>query len=822
MAYRDLRDFLAQLEACGELKRISVPVDPNLEMTELCDRVLKAGGPALLFEHPKGEFHAPSGGPIPVLGNLFGTPQRVARAMGVDGDDWRGALREIGRLLAFLKEPEPPKSLKDAWQTTRPVFMKVLDMAPKVRGSGPCHDVVWEGADVDLSRLPVQTCWPGDAGPLITWGLTVTRGPHKKRQNLGIYRQQVIAPNKVILRWLGTRGGALDFRDHAHAHPGTPFPVAVALGADPATILGAVTPVPDSLSEYQFAGLLRGARTEIVRCLTHDLQVPATAEIVLEGFIRPDPADPTGYESAAEGPFGDHTGYYNDIERFPVLSIERITLRRDPIYHSTYTGKPPDEPAVLGVALNEVFVPLLQKQYPEISDFYLPPEGCSYRLAIVAMNKQYPGHAKRVMFGVWSFLRQFMYTKFILVTDADVDIRDWKEVVWALTTRVDPTRDTLLVESTPIDYLDFASPVAGLGSKMGIDATHKWPGETQREWGRPIAMDAAVKARVDALWEELGLGGRTSRTLQLTPPPDGPSTTARPRALTRPPRAVQAQQRGSDRQLAHQASHATDARQRQRDTDQRGGDRARRGTALGRRGRRDDASRGVPGEQRLHPLQIRLRDQSRLAFGEFLGAGHDGGGALAVREIAARSFSSSARVVAKGAGAACESSMRRQSNTAPATAKKIITPTIAASRYESQKYTITPVAANNSANSRQPMPASNSASWWPTRPRSSEYSRLASSNRVRMSPSSASARRASAPRSVPPPASRSGASLIGRSTRYRGSTAMLSGDSSAGRPRGRCRRRCRSPATGDHARSRPWRGPRPSRDRRLRLPFPAA
>jgi 4-hydroxy-3-polyprenylbenzoate decarboxylase len=319
----------------------------------------------------------------------------------------------------------------------------------------------------------------------------------------------VIAPNKVILRWLGTRGGALDFRDHAHVHPGTPFPVAVALGADPATILGAVTPVPDSLSEYQFAGLLRGARSEVVRCLTHDLQVPATAEIVLEGFIRPDPADPTGYESAAEGPFGDHTGYYNDVERFPVLSIERITLRRDPIYHSTYTGKPPDEPAVLGVALNEVFVPLLQKQYPEISDFYLPPEGCSYRLAIVAMNKQYPGHAKRVMFGVWSFLRQFMYTKFILVTDADVDIRDWKEVVWALTTRVDPARDTLLVESTPIDYLDFASPAAGLGSKMGIDATNKWPGETQREWGRPIAMDAAVKARVDALWEELGLGGRT-------------------------------------------------------------------------------------------------------------------------------------------------------------------------------------------------------------------------------------------------------------------------------------------------------------------------
>jgi 4-hydroxy-3-polyprenylbenzoate decarboxylase len=505
MAYRDLRDFLTQLEVQGELKRITAPVDPKLEMTELCDRVLKAGGPALLFEHPKGEFRAPSGGTIPVLGNLFGTPQRVARAMGVAGDDWRGALREIGQLLAFLKEPEPPKSLRDAWQNTRPVFMKVLDMAPKERASGPCQDVVWEGADVDLARLPVQTCWPGDAGPLITWGLTVTRGPHKKRQNLGIYRQQVIGRNKVIMRWLAHRGGALDFRDHSLHAPGTPFPIAVALGADPATILGAVTPVPDSLSEYQFAGLLRGGRTEIVKCITHDLQVPATAEIVLEGFIQPDSNDPTGYETAAEGPFGDHTGYYNEVERFPVFTIEHITLRRDPIYHSTYTGKPPDEPSMLGVALNEVFVPLLQKQYPEITDFYLPPEGCSYRLAVVSMKKQYPGHAKRVMFGVWSFLRQFMYTKFIIVTDDDVDVRSWPEVVWALTTRVDPARDTLLVESTPIDYLDFASPVAGLGSKMGIDATGKWPGETHREWGRPIIMDAAVKARVDLLMRELGL-----------------------------------------------------------------------------------------------------------------------------------------------------------------------------------------------------------------------------------------------------------------------------------------------------------------------------
>ncbi len=503
MSYRDLREFIAQLEAAGELRRVAQAVDPRLEMTELCDRVLKVGGPALLFLHPLGDFRAPSGAPIPVLGNLFGTPLRVARAMGADGSNWRDSLREVGRLLAFLKEPEPPKGLKDAWQTTRPLVLKVMDMAPKVKSSAPCQDVVWEGSDVDLARLPVQTCWPGDAGPLITWGLVVTRGPHKKRQNLGIYRQQLIARNKVIMRWLSTRGGALDFRDHALAHPGTPFPIAVALGADPATILGAVTPVPDTLSEYQFAGLLRGARTEIVGCLTHDLQVPAAAEIVLEGYIHPDAADPTGYETAPEGPFGDHTGYYNEVERFPVFTLERITLRRDPIYHSTYTGKPPDEPAMLGVALNEVFVPLLQKQYPEIVDFYLPPEGCSYRLAVVALRKQYPGHAKRVMFGVWSFLRQFMYTKMIIVTDADVDIRDWKDVIWALTTRVDPARDLTIVDRTPIDYLDFASPVAGLGGKLGIDATNKWPGETTREWGRPIAMDAAVKARVDTLYREL-------------------------------------------------------------------------------------------------------------------------------------------------------------------------------------------------------------------------------------------------------------------------------------------------------------------------------
>lgn len=499
MKYSDLRDFLARLERAGELRRVAAVVDPRLEMTEICDRVLRAAGPALLFETPKG--HA-----IPVLCNLFGTPRRVALAMGADaGDDPVEALREVGRLLAFLREPDPPRSLKDAWQNTRPAFMQVMHMAPKERSSAPCQEIVWEGDEVDLSRLPVQTCWPGDAAPLITWGLTVTRGPRKGRQNLGIYRQQVLSRNRVIMRWLEHRGGALDFRDHAQRHPGTPFPVAVALGADPATMLGAVTPVPDALSEYQFAGLLRGARTEIVKCLSHDLQVPASAEIVLEGHIRPDAADPSGFDRAREGPFGDHTGYYNEVEVFPVLTIDRITMRRAPIYHSTYTGKPPDEPAILGVALNEVFVPLLQKQFPEIADFYLPPEGCSYRMAIVSLRKQYPGHAKRVMFGVWSFLRQFMYTKFIVVTDEDVDIRQWKEVVWAIATRVDPARDTLIVESTPIDYLDFASPVAGLGAKMGIDATNKWPAETARPWGRPIAMDDAVKRRVDQMWGKLGL-----------------------------------------------------------------------------------------------------------------------------------------------------------------------------------------------------------------------------------------------------------------------------------------------------------------------------
>jgi 4-hydroxy-3-polyprenylbenzoate decarboxylase len=516
--YSDLRDFIAQLEARGELKRIAQPVSPNLEMTEISSRVLHAGGPALLFENP---HDAGRHWKIPVLTNLFGTPARVARGM---GEETVQALREVGRLLAYLKEPDPPRGLKDAWDKW-PVLKQVLNMSPRIVTSAPCHHTIIEGQAVDLQMLPVQTCWPGDAGPLITWGLVVTRGPGKPRQNLGIYRQQVIARDKAIMRWLAHRGGALDFHDHRLARPGEPFPVAVALGADPATMLGAVTPVPDSLSEYQFAGLLRGSKTELVKCIGSALQVPARAEIVLEGAIEVDadgsktraharqfgregalpPQALTGYEMALEGPFGDHTGYYNEREWFPVFTVKRLTLRENPIYHSTYTGKPPDEPAILGLALNEVFVPLLIKQFPEITDFYLPPEGCSYRLAVVAIRKGYPGHAKRVMFGIWSFLRQFMYTKFIIVCDDDIDIRDWKEVIWAMTTRVDPIRDMTLVDRTPIDYLDFASPISGLGSKVGIDATSKWEAETTREWGKVITMDAAVSARVDTIWNSLGL-----------------------------------------------------------------------------------------------------------------------------------------------------------------------------------------------------------------------------------------------------------------------------------------------------------------------------
>jgi 4-hydroxy-3-polyprenylbenzoate decarboxylase len=507
-ALADLRAFLDQLESRGELVRVTEPVSPDQEMTVLADRVLRAGGPALLIEQPVG-FDTP------VLLNLFGTPERVAYGMGGQS---LADLREIGRLLAFLKEPDPPAGLKEAWQSL-PIFRKVLDMAPRRVKTAPVQEVVLEGEEVDLSRWPVQTCWPEDAAPLITWGLTTTRGRVRKgggpsdgrsadsgdaasgreRLNLGIYRQQVIGRNRVIMRWLAHRGGALDFAHWQRSRPGEPFPVAVTLGADPATILGAVTPVPDTLSEYAFAGLLRGERSRLVECLSHDLLVPANAEIVLEGFIHPD-------DTAVEGPFGDHTGYYNETESFPVMTVERITHRRNPIYHSTHTGRPPDEPAILGEALNEVFVPLIQKQFPEIVDFYLPPEGCSYRMAVVSMNKQYPGHAKRVMMGVWSFLRQFMYTKFVIVVDDDVDARSWEDVIWAMTTRMDPVRDTHLVENTPIDYLDFASPVSGLGGKMGLDATAKWPGETDREWGRPIRPDPGAVERMAPLAEAILAG----------------------------------------------------------------------------------------------------------------------------------------------------------------------------------------------------------------------------------------------------------------------------------------------------------------------------
>lgn len=502
MQYKDLRDFVKQLESLGKLRCVTNPLSTKLEITALCDRALRANGPALLCQHVIRADGMRSD--IPVLGNLFGTVERVALGMGANN---LVDLREIGNLLAVLKEPTPPRGLKEIgklWDMARAVW----DMSPKLIGSPACQEQVWEGADIDLARLPIQTCWPGDISPLITWGLVITRGPNKRRQNLGIYRQQVIAHNKVIMRWLPHRGGAQDFREHALASPGQPFPMAVALGADPATLLGAVTPVPDSLSEYQFAGLLRGGRTELATCLTPDLanlNIPASAEIILEGHILPDASHPSGYEHALEGPFGDHTGYYNEQEQFPVFTLARITLRHQPIYHSTYTGKPPDEPSVLGMALNEVFVPLLQKQFAEITDFYLPPEGCSYRMAVVQIKKAYPGHAKRVMFGVWGFLRQFMYTKFIIVLDQDVNIRDWKEVIWAITTRVDPSRDTLFIDNTPIDYLDFASPVSGLGSKMGLDATNKLPGETQREWGQPINMDPLATARAEAIWKELNL-----------------------------------------------------------------------------------------------------------------------------------------------------------------------------------------------------------------------------------------------------------------------------------------------------------------------------
>ena len=492
MKFRDLREFLSMLEASGDLVRIKEEIDPNLEMTEIADRTLRGGGPALLFENPKGYD-------MPLLANLFGTEKRVAQGMGADSIE---ALREIGELLAYLRQPDPPKGMRDLIDKA-PLLKKVLNMGPKTISRPPCQDVVIDTDAIDLNKLPIQTCWPGDVGPLVTWPLVVTRGPEKPRMNLGIYRMQLIGRNKLIMRWLSHRGGALDFRDWCLKRPGEPYPVAIALGADPATTLGAVTPVPDALSEYAFAGLLRGGKTELANCLTqrckdNELLVPANSEIILEGYIDPE-------EMADEGPFGDHTGYYNEVESFPVFTVEKMTTRKNPIYHSTYTGRPPDEPAILGVALNEVFVPLLQKQFPEIVDFYLPPEGCSYRMAVVSMRKEYPGHAKRVMLGIWSFLRQFMYTKFIIVTDEDVDVRNWEDVVWAMTTRMDPRRDSVFIDNTPIDYLDFASPVAGLGSKVGMDATNKWEGETDREWGSSIQMSDEVKAKVDDLWDSLGV-----------------------------------------------------------------------------------------------------------------------------------------------------------------------------------------------------------------------------------------------------------------------------------------------------------------------------
>lgn len=486
MPYQDLRDFLTLLEKNNELKRIIVPIDPVLEITEISDRVLRQKGPALLFQHPKNHH-------IPVLTNLFGTPDRIALAMGHSSID---GLKELGQTLAYLKEPDPPKGLKDTWGKL-PLLKQILNMNPKFSKKGICQQNVLKGTEVDLTKIPIQTCWPEDAAPLITWGLVVTKGPLQTRMNLGIYRQQLIGRNKLLMRWLSHRGGALDFQEWQKQHPGQRFPVVVIIGADPATMLSAVTPIPDTLSEYAFAGLLRGYKTELVPSLMHkDLYVPAQAEIILEGFIEPN-------ETAPEGPFGDHTGYYNEVENFPVFTVETMTFRDDPIYQSTHTGRPPDEPAILGLALNELFVPLIKKQFPEIIDFYLPPEGCSYRFAVVSINKQYPGHAKRVMFGVWSFLKQFMYTKFIVIVDDDVNPRDWQDVIWAMSTRMDPARDTMMVENTPIDYLDFASPVSGLGSKIGFDATNKWPGETTREWGKPITMSKEVKEKIDSIWDQL-------------------------------------------------------------------------------------------------------------------------------------------------------------------------------------------------------------------------------------------------------------------------------------------------------------------------------
>ncbi|MBS9777536.1 MAG: 4-hydroxy-3-polyprenylbenzoate decarboxylase [Gammaproteobacteria bacterium] len=482
---QDLREFLDDLRRDGDLVEIDLPISSNLEITEISQRTLNQGGPALLFTNVDNQK-------IPVLTNLFGTQNRIAKALGLQSVM---ELRDLGNLLASLKEPEPPKGIKgaiDMW----PMAKAMMTMPTKTVRKAPCQQVVIEGDDVNLHDIPIQTCWPGDAAPLLTWGLTITNSLRKGRLNLGIYRQQLIGKNKLIMRWLAHRGGALDYQLWLKENPGEPFPVAVAIGADPQTTLAAVTPIPNDLSEFAYAGLLRKSRSQVTQCLTHDLLVPAHAEYVLEGYIYPD-------EVAEEGPYGDHTGYYNETDMFPVFTVEKITHRKDPIYHSTHTGRPPDEPAILGAALNEVLIPIIQKQYPEIVDFYLPPEGCSYRMAIISIKKQFPGHAKKVMMGAWSYLQQFMYTKFLIIVDDDVNCRSWEDVMWAITTRMDPVRDTVGIEGTPIDYLDFASPVSGLGSKMGLDATNKWEGETQREWGEPIVMDENVKDKIDEIWEEL-------------------------------------------------------------------------------------------------------------------------------------------------------------------------------------------------------------------------------------------------------------------------------------------------------------------------------
>ncbi|KAA5803526.1 UbiD family decarboxylase [Alkalicaulis satelles] len=499
MAYKSLREFMALLEAEGELKRVARPVSTHLEMTEIQTRLLAKGGPAVLFENPIHEDGRAA--EMPALVNLFGTVGRVARAVTMGGEPRKTAaeLREVGELLAFLRQPEPPRGFKDAMELL-PLAKTVMAMRPNTVRKAPCQEVVLTGDDIDLDRLPIQGCWPGEPAPLITWPLVVTKGPSDDKQddyNLGIYRMQKLGKDRTLMRWLKHRGGAQHYQRWKGARP-DPLPAAAVLGADPGTILAAVTPVPDTLSEYQFAGLLRGRKAELVPCKTVPLKVPAEAEIVIEGHVLLD-------EDGPEGPYGDHTGYYNSVERFPVFQISAITMRSDPIYLTTFTGRPPDEPSVLGEALNEVFIPLIRQQFPEIIDFWLPPEGCSYRIAVISMKKAYPGHAKRVMLGAWSYLRQFMYTKWVIVVDDDINARDWKDVMWAMSTRMDPARDCTIIEHTPIDYLDFASPVSGLGSKIGLDATNKWEGETNREWGEKLFMEQEIIDKVDAMWGELGL-----------------------------------------------------------------------------------------------------------------------------------------------------------------------------------------------------------------------------------------------------------------------------------------------------------------------------